>query len=216
MHQLDAFQHEVLDFMTANAGRCIYADPVGSRKTGTTLTWLESSPAHRVLVVAPKAVHGHWEREAERYAPKLVVSRGLTKVQRHTALQYLIDGSDGLYITTYESMKGDEELILKAKFDTVVFDEGHRLKGRTTAVAKVANRITRDATRLVIVTGTPIMNHADETWQYLHMLDRRAYTSFTRWTDVFFDVEVTNFHGTIKHYVRVIHDLRQRKRRRKV
>ncbi len=211
MEQLDAFQHEVLEFMDASGGRCIYADPVGARKTGTTLTWLsQQTDLSRTLVVAPKAVHAHWGREARRFFPEARVWGGGTKAQRHIAIYGIASLTDvpGIYVTTYESMKADDLRLLAAKFHTVVFDEGHRLKGRRTDVALCANKLTAKAECILIITGTPILNHADETWQYLHMLNRQAYPSFTRWTDEHFVIETAYYQGRHHRPTRVIHDLK--------
>jgi len=207
---LDNFQHEVLDFMDATAGRCIYADPVGARKTGTTLTWLsQQTDLPRTLVVAPKAVHGHWRREAARFFPAAEVGMpGRTREDRHIGYDLAHGATNPLIqLTTYESMKLDEKQIIAAKFQTVVFDEGHRLKGRRTGVALTADLLAHRAECCLIVTGTPIMNHADETWQYLHMLWPKQYPSFKRWVEANFNVEYTTFHGKLPRPVRIVHDM---------
>jgi SNF2 family DNA or RNA helicase len=210
-HTLDAFQHEVLEFMDASGGRCIYADPVGARKTATTLTWLsQQADLPRTLVVAPKAVHGHWGRECARWFPAAdFLAAGKNKESRHIGYSLIQHADEPVVaITTYEAMKIDEKQIIQADFHTIVFDEGHRLKGRRTGVALTANAITRDADCLLLVTGTPIMNSADEMWQYLHMLDRKTYSSFVRWTDEHFVIETAYFRGRSFPPTRVIHDMK--------
>lgn len=206
---LDPFQHEVIDFFNANGGRGIYADPVGARKTGTTLSWLaDNADLKRTLCVAPKAVHNHWRREAAKFYPELVVLHGKTKGQRHDAIESVRDGSYDLgrcmYVTSYESMKEDEERLIRARFDMVVFDEGHKLKGRRTDVALCANKVTLKPDCLIVATGTPVLNNADELWQYLHMLDRKKYPSFDRWVRTHFEVEDTDFHGKLPRKVRLV------------
>lgn len=207
---LDQFQHEVLEFMDATAGRCIYADPVGARKTATTLTWLaQQADLPRTLVVAPKAVHGHWAREAARWFPAAEWGGvGCTREDRHIGYDLARGATSPLIqVTSYESMKQDEKQILATKFHTVVFDEGHRLKGRRTDVALCADKIAHRAECCLIVTGTPIMNHADETWQYLHMLWPKQYPSFKTWVERHFNVEYTTFFGKLPRPVRVVHDM---------
>jgi SNF2 family DNA or RNA helicase len=207
---LDPFQHEVVSFMDVTAGRCIYADDVGGRKTGTTLTWLsQQTDLPRTLVVAPKAVHGHWRREAARFFPAAEVGMpGRTREDRHIGYDLVRGATDPvIQLTTYESMKLDEDKIIRANFQTVVFDEGHVLKGRRTAVALTANKLAHRAECCLVVTGTPIMNHADETWQYLHMLWPKQYPSFKTWVEANFHVEYTTFHGKLPRPVRVVHDL---------
>ena len=209
---LDPFQHEVLDFLDASSGRAIYADPVGARKTGTTLSWLNRAGVGRTLIVAPKTVHGHWAREAERFFPAADVwLDARTKEQRWADISDVAHESitPTIYITTYDSMKIDEDRLKAAKFGTVVFDEGHRLKGRRTAVALSANAVTLRPKHLIIVTGTPVLNHADELWQYLHMLNRKAYPSFDRWVREHFEVYDTTFHGKLPRAIRVVEEIKE-------
>lgn len=206
--EIDTFQMEACDFIEESGGRCILADPMGARKTGTTLMWIEGQPdVNTVLVVAPKAVHGHWARETRRFAPSFEPVQG-TGTARAREAALLDFPPAAVYITTYESMKRDERLLLAAGFDTVVFDEAHRLKGRRTGVALCANAITKGVPHVIIVTGTPVLNHASELWQYLHMLDRRTYSSFWRWVGEHFIVDYTTFGGRKREPVRIIGALR--------
>jgi SNF2 family DNA or RNA helicase len=195
---LDDFQEEAISFIQASGGRAIYADDMGGRKTGTTATWLDREPgAQRVLVVVPRRVHvTHWINEVRRFAPRFVaLYRGQgTPAQRMDRLGALMEHG-GVYVTTYDAMRADENGLVHAKFDTVVFDEGHKLKGRTTAVAKVSNKVSKAAARVLCVTGTPILNHPEELWQYLHLLYPRVYTAFWTWAHKNFVVTERQFKG---------------------
>lgn len=210
MPELDAFQHEVIDFMRWHEGRVIYADPMGARKTGTTLSYLAQALPRATLIIAPKSVHGHWEREGQRFNPGSYIARGSgTAKQRAAALALTRDDwmRRRTYITTYESMKQDEREIIAAGFDCVVFDEGHRLKGRRTAVALTANAVTRNAKQVIIATGTPVLNAAEELWQYLHMLDRRTYKSFWAWAEEHFVITLRQYRGN-RFVTRLIGDFK--------
>lgn len=175
---------------------------MGARKTGTVLAWLQAERAS-TLVVAPSCVHGHWAREAARFYPDatvLKVSGTSTKKKRLDLLeQFLLDDNLNpqafIYITTYESMKADQHELHKAPFDAVVFDEGHRLKGRRTQVALCANDIIKRRKHVILATGTPVVNHASELWQYLHMLAPSVYPAFWKWADKHFFISIEQFPG---------------------
>src|SRR5262249_27836922 len=117
------------------------------------------------------------------------------------------DSYGKLYITTYESMKNDQHALLKAGFDCVVFDEGHRLKGRRTQTALTANRFAAACKQCIILTGTPVMNHASELWQYLHMLAPNVYRAFWTWAYENFVIEEKYFKGN-RFPTRIIHGYR--------
>lgn len=203
---LDAFQEEALDFFDAAKGRVIYADPMGARKTGTVLSWLSANidiaDGHysmsfpKVLVVAPGAVHGHWAREAHKFAHEYQVKIGRgSPTQRQNLLESIPDGRACIYITSYALMVKDEGWIKDAGFDTIIFDEAHKLKGRRTEVALSANSVVRNVPRLILATGTPILNRASELWQYLHMLMPSTYTSFWKWAEEHFIVTPKTYRG---------------------
>lgn len=200
MQTLDSFQHEVLAHFDAANGRALYADDMGARKTATTLTWIAQILPGRVLIIVPKTVHvDQWLDEASRWAPLFDRYRGLgSKVAKGKSIASWAD-LGGLYVTTYDGMKSDEAALLKAKPQAVVFDEGHRLKGRTTGFAKSANRFAK-APICLVVTGTPVLNKPDELWQYLHMLQPKLYTSFWGWAREHFYVTLEH-HGGRTHEV---------------
>jgi SNF2 family DNA or RNA helicase len=204
---LDHFQLETLDFLDHAGGRAILADPMGARKTGTTLSWLARAGVQRTLVVAPAAVHGHWFREAERFYPAAERLHGAgTKLRRSKLLaSYALDEGPAIYLTTYESMKADQHHINEVRFDAVVFDEGHRLKGRRTQVALCSNDVTKGVKHVIFATGTPVLNHAAELWQYLHILAPRLYPAFWRWVEEHYRVEIKTFRGN-RFPTRIIHD----------
>jgi len=206
---LDQFQLDTLSFLDHARGRAVLADPMGARKTGTTLAWLATQAVRHTLVVAPSAVHGHWAREAHRYYPKAhVISGQGAGAQRHLKLEGVLHDSEPvLYIVTYETMKQDQHKITVLNFDAIVFDEGHRLKGRTTQVSKCANAITKKARHIICATGTPVLNHASELWQYLHMLAPRVYPAYWGWAEAHYKVEIKNFKGN-RFPTRIVHGFR--------
>ena len=207
--KLDAFQEEALQFFDEAKGRVIFADGMGGRKTGTTATWLQMHPeVDRVLIVVPKVVHiDHWLDQLSLYAPSWAggLYRGHGDAERRAAKLVEVAAHGGIYVTTYASMRKDDLRLMATHFKTVVFDEGHALKGRTTQQAKVANALTKGAEYILIVTGTPVLNKPEEFWQYLHMLDRKTYRSYWAWVYENFIVEMQQF-GRYGRPVRIIGD----------
>ena len=191
---LDSFQHDVLAAFDRWQGRGIYADDMGGRKTATTLTWLERTDNVRtVLIIVPKQVHvDHWIAEAHVWTDRFVIERGMGPKRLGNLHGHL---GPFIYVTTYASARIDEMDLRMQKFDAVVFDEGHALKGRTTQVAKLANHLAK-APICLIVTGTPVMNKPEEMWQYLHMLYPRDYSSYWRWVEEHFNISFANFDKT--------------------
>lgn len=207
---LDGFQEEALRFLTHADGRAVIADPMGARKTATTLSWLAHEPCGQVLVVAPSSVHGHWSREAGKWYPEVTAHHGRGSRQRRLNTLAALKQADtpAMYVTTYAAMVNDQHDLRSVGFGTVVFDEGHHLKGRTTQSALVAARAAKLAKHCIILTGTPVLNHASELWQYLHMLAPGVYKSFWKWAHEHFIIQEKWF-GTSRFPTKIIHGYRE-------
>lgn len=212
--ELRPYQIEALGQMRAT-GRFIYGDAPGTGKTATTLRWLAETGVQRALIVTPMNVLHHWEAEAAKWYPELIVIDGRgTKAWRvgQRVMARSMGGLDGptALLLNYESMRQDiEHLVdLQDRFDTLVCDEAHRLKGRSTQTHKAAVKIARRVEHLALVTGTPILNRADECWSSLNMIDPREWSSFWRWARAHFEVTTNDFGGRAPRPVTIVGALR--------
>lgn len=182
-------------------GRAIYVAPPGAGKSATSSRWL-SGPG---LVVCPANVRNHWVREIGRWAGIDAIRGWGTPKQRERARWAASDG--GLLVLNYESFRQDADALCRLPWQSVVFDEAHRLKGRDTLLHKAAAKLARRVPRTLFVTGTPVLNRADELWSYLHMLDPQRYSSFWRWAREHFTIEQTTFWGRLPRPITLVHDL---------
>lgn len=196
MSALRPYQVDALEWLLIH-GRGIYADPPGAGKTATTLRWLEEMGGGVQMIVAPLSVLGHWQREAALWYPELQIVNGAgTPKQRALARETVQEAgrSDGGAVPSalllhYEAVRQDIEALCGIEWDSIVFDEAHRLKGRNTLISKAAIRLARRCDHLALLTGTPIMNRAEELWSLLRLLDPAEYRSFWRWTERYFITE---------------------------
>lgn len=212
MGSLRPYQEEALDFMGAK-GRMIYGDAPGTGKTITTLRWLadlDGGDDARHLIVVPRAVLDHWQDFADEWYPELTVIRGDgTPAKRAKAREAArsLGGPTALLIH-YEAMRGDISHHL-GHWTSVTFDEAHRLKGRSTLTTKAARRLARRCDHLALVTGTPLMNRAEELWSMLNLLDPETYTSFWRFADEFFNLSQEPYNGYGQRLVTVVNGVRE-------
>ncbi len=149
-------------------GACL-ADDMGLGKTVQVLALIvRRKPKARgpTLVVAPKTLLFNWEREAQRFAPKLSV-RVHHGLERARSLAPLEDVD--LVVTTYATLRQDIELLSKLRFDLVVLDEAQAIKNSTSQSAK-AVRILQADQRLAL-TGTPIENRVEDLLSIFEFLN---------------------------------------------
>jgi SNF2 family DNA or RNA helicase len=152
-------------------GGCL-ADDMGLGKTVQVLAHLVEQRAAGKgkegawLVVAPKSLVFNWAREADRFAPGLMIvaHAGPERSKRAQDL-----ASANLVLTTYATMRMDIELLRTVEFACVVLDEAQAIKNPTSQAAKAA-RLLRGRRRLAL-TGTPVENRLEDLWSIFEFLN---------------------------------------------
>ena len=144
----------------------ILADDMGLGKTLQAialLLWAKNKQKRKLnLVVAPTSVVPNWQREIEKFAPKLktVLWQGPHRQDCRAEL----DDAD-VMITSYALLRRDEEFLQSLELRYAVLDEAQHIKNPMSATARAAKRLTSE--RRLALTGTPIENRLSEIWSIL-------------------------------------------------
>jgi SNF2 family DNA or RNA helicase len=148
---------------------------------------------------------GGWAEEIHRIAPdmKIGVIEGPASYRRHiaTASQY------NYYIVNYEALVGKNGIllteILERHWDVVIFDEHHKIKNRTAKSTKACKKVCKDADYVWMLSGTPLLNHAQEMWPPLNMMfpKDKKYSSYWRWVRENCDVQRGVFGWEVKDII---------------
>ncbi|HYV17048.1 MAG TPA: DEAD/DEAH box helicase [Conexibacter sp.] len=163
---LEPFQWAAVHY-ALHARRTFLADEQGLGKTVEALAALEADDAFPAVVVCPASLKLNWEREAARWLPhrSVAVIEGRAAVPRAAEIAIL----------NYEVVANHRELLALRRPRALVLDESHYCKNpqakRTRAVRRLAEALPRDALRLAL-TGTPVLNHAEELISQLRVLGR--------------------------------------------
>ncbi|MEV0225384.1 SNF2-related protein [Streptomyces sp. NPDC050704] len=149
-----------LDLMTSlGLGGCL-ADDMGLGKTITVIALhLKRARSEPTLVVCPASLLGNWQREIERFAPGVPVSR------YHGPGRSLEDVHGGFVLTTYGTMRSAAPRLAQQKWGMVVADEAQHVKNPYSATAKALRTISTPAR--VALSGTPVENNLSELWALL-------------------------------------------------
>ncbi|HEY5198936.1 MAG TPA: DEAD/DEAH box helicase [Solirubrobacteraceae bacterium] len=149
------------------ARRTFLADEQGLGKTVEALATLEADGAYPAVVVCPASLKLNWEREAVKWVPH----RSIAVVDGRAAVPPAAD----LLILNYEIVAAHREALGRRGLRAVVIDESHYCKNpkakRTQAVRRLAASVKGDGLRLAL-TGTPVLNHADELIAQLRAIGR--------------------------------------------
>jgi len=151
-------------------GGCL-ADDMGLGKTIETLAFLQSlrENGHATqadLLVLPRSLLFNWQREAQRFTPKL-------KTYFHYGPERQVDESifdqHDLVFTTYGTMRSDIEALREYKFHYVVLDESQAIKNPLAKTSKAARLL--DSDHRLVLTGTPVENSTFELWSQFAFLN---------------------------------------------
>ena len=149
------------------ARRAFLADEQGLGKTVEALATLETDRAFPAIVVCPASLKLTWEREARKWLPH----RGVAVVEGRVAVPPAAD----VTILNYEIVAAHREALGRRRPRALVVDESHLVKNpqakRTQAVRRLAEAVAADGLRLAL-TGTPVLNHAEELVSQLRVLGR--------------------------------------------
>lgn len=172
--------------------RCIMGDEMGLGKTVQAIGVLAVTKAFPALVVCPASLKVNWQREMKKFAGINAVI--LNDDNRQTWQRFWeIKRQDGkpcaeVFITNYESLKKffvarirregrftlksvefDERISL---FRTVIIDESHKCKTKSTQQSKFVQGIAQGKEYILELTGTPVVNNNTDLIQQLTIMGR--------------------------------------------
>jgi len=137
---------------------CVLADDMGLGKTVQAIAVMlrlaeEGLVDEGMLVVAPAALLTNWERELERFAPELAVTR------YHGQRRRLAEGPV-VHLTTYETAARDADKLEARNFSLLVYDEAQLMKNAQTRRSRGVKSI-RSVYKLAL-SGTPVENRLED------------------------------------------------------
>ncbi len=142
------------------------------------------------IVVCPVSLKTNWADEFAKFTeiPHVVFgvgpdyrrpggTRKLTKSERIIQfLEYQAMPGPKVLIANYEQIRDHPELFEKEEFHMRIFDEAHYLQNRQAKRTKACVKL--QATRTVLLTGTPMLGMVDGLWQLLNMVHPRRFNNF--------------------------------------
>ncbi|CBZ54659.1 putative SNF2 family N-terminal domain containing protein [Neospora caninum Liverpool] len=173
-HQEEGVEWLLRSFMT---GGGILADEMGLGKTIQTLCFLSYLNAMKLegphLIVVPLSTVGNWMREVHRFTPSLThIKICGSRAERQHAMEDRLaqKGLYDLYITTYETVKSEEEFFVETipHWQCIVLDEAHRIKNASGAIRHALDRVIGNMR--LLLTGTPLQNNAAELFTLINFL----------------------------------------------
>ena len=187
------FQKEGLDFLLKSSGNALLADEMGLGKTVQTLSYVSTEKqTFPVLVVAPLVTLKNWEREIEKFLKKksrngrIIESQSPSVTSIRTGKSKELPKTD-IYVINYELLLKRSEDIEKLGIRTIVCDEVHNLRSKTTQKYKAVKKLAALSTvqYRIGLSGTPIYNRGSEIWPIIDILKPGLLGSFKEFCEYF-------------------------------
>ena len=176
--QLMPFQSDGANLLSTSSRAMLVGD-AGVGKTPTAVRASVKVGARRVLVFCPPIAVAVWRKHFEEWS-NFADIRVLGQPQALKPYDFMM--GDGVRIVPYSRVSISEGIIVRAamrsRFDVVIIDEAHYLKNPAATRTKGVYGEDIDlkgsplgiAGHVWCLTGTPILNHAQEFWTHLHAL----------------------------------------------
>ncbi len=135
----------------------IVADDMGIGKTIEALATIESAIAYPALVICPASLRINWLRECEKWLTNRHAYI-LDKVYSLENKSLLVETNAAqIVITNYENLE-KEKWLSSIPWASVIVDEAHYIKDQKSKRTNNVQAITRSAERIILMTGTPVIN----------------------------------------------------------
>ncbi|MDC0329909.1 DEAD/DEAH box helicase [Nitrosopumilus sp.] len=187
------FQKEGLDFLLKSSGNALLADEMGLGKTVQTLSYVSTEKqTFPVLIVAPLVTLKNWEREIEKFLKKksrngrILESESPSVTLIRTGKSKELPKTD-IYIINYELLLKRSDDLEKVGIHTIVCDEVHNLRSKTTQKYKAVKKLAALPTvnYRIGLSGTPIYNRGSEIWPIIDILKPGLLGSFKEFCEYF-------------------------------
>ncbi len=149
---------------------CVIADDMGLGKTLQVIALLQrlkedgALDEARALVIVPTSLLTNWQKEIERFAPRLSVG------VFHGAKRELKKDPPDVLLTTYGVARSEAALLKGLSWRLVVIDEAQNIKNPAAAQSRAVKSIP--AGGFVAMSGTPVENRLSEYWSIMDFAQR--------------------------------------------
>lgn len=165
----------------------LLADEMGLGKSLQALTVaaidFELGAAKRVLVVCPASLKWNWQDEIEKHTSFTSMILNGTPKERDQQLNEFISTECQFLIVNYEQIKTHLSDLNRMGFNIAIYDEAHYIKNQKSERTKACLRLNCE--RHFLLTGSPLLNQANELWPLLHRIDPTTYPDYWRFVNRF-------------------------------
>jgi SNF2 family DNA or RNA helicase len=184
------YQKDGVKFGLKKHGRCLIADEMGIGKTIQALCiaklYEDDWP---VLIICPGSVKYSWKNEIQL---RLLIPE--KKIQIINSSKTKIKNQNvNFYIISYDLCRNLQKKLKKLNFNFYILDESHCIKSPVAKRSKIIIPLVKKAKRILLLTGTPLLNIPMEAYTTLEILNPQYFNNFKKFGRRFCDPKLTPF-----------------------
>ena len=186
----DLFEHQkddVRSMLRSNKNFLVLSE-MGVGKTPEAISVALGMKAQNVLVLVPKTLRLEWGRQIEQWTgvKPVVCHRGSYRRLNPLFEEKYIPSTKGeevspFFILNYDTFRKDEykEILESYPWDLIIMDEVHHLRNSGTKTTKqiFSFLAEQSKTRVIMMTGSPIVNSPLDFYTFLQMQNQVRYTT---------------------------------------
>jgi len=176
------FQREAIGFLTSSRlrGSMMCLSP-GLGKTAVSIVSARYLDAKKILVIAPLTLLRTWEREIRIWSDEsALLLHGVSDK---------IDFSSRWVVANYDTVVRNESVFSNQQWDLIVLDESILVKTRSAKRTKVIRKVTANADRVWMLSGSPTSRYLDDLFAQLQILLPKIFTSYWRFAEDYCYIE---------------------------
>ena len=181
-----SFQREDIELAVRMNGRCFLSGEMGVGKTMESLgvvTYVRTETSRHLFIV-PSYLRGNWWREIDFWTGE--DAQVIYKTKDELSEKQFIIISYDLAVRKFKELD-------KIKWKSIVCDESHYLKSRTTKRFKILNKMISKTPHTLLLSGTPALSKPCELYTQLNMLFPKIFTRFTPFAQRYCDLKKTHW-----------------------
>lgn len=162
--ELYPFQEECEKEIDYFDSRALVGLEMGLGKTPLSLFHIKRKKLYPALIIVPASLKINWDRECWKHIGKnCQVLDGLTPPKRFKLIHKIV-------IINYDILRGWIHVLMEIPWGVIVVDEAQKIVNLRTKQTKCVRLLGRKCDKVLLLTGTPMMNRVFDLYSLLNLL----------------------------------------------
>ncbi|KAL6726381.1 hypothetical protein Aduo_008359 [Ancylostoma duodenale] len=176
IESLFPFQKVGVTFGIERGGRILLADEMGLGKSVQALTMARYYKAEwPLLILCPSSVKSAWKAQINKFFP---IIQKIYVIEKGTDPLPTARTSNTVVIMSYDQMVLKKKELESASYYVIIFDESHMLKDGKAKRTQVALSLSKKASRVILLSGTPALSRPAELFSQIRLVNDRLFPNF--------------------------------------